>query len=265
MKGAYKQWIRTVRQYAKRNGEEIAVSWAMDITFDPSLYKAHLHKHAIVRTTKGSSIDWAEKMFQLWKRAVRNNGGGDVVRRAFYFEKVDTTERASKYLFKSAREAISTQSKLDGFNGRVGFGGLADLVLKASGEHLDRLVHLYRDFLSAIQGSKWYFIAKTMMEDYVEPTPEEEVIRIVEDKEEDDGRIITSMKPNEHFHRALCDSGYLWLLMLVLRTKQDGDPEIEQLRFLIDKYNKKEELFWHSEENYYSVVEAISLWGKRFG
>ncbi len=269
LKSAYDTWIDSVRKYARRNGEDIAVSWAFDATFDLATGKHHLHKLAIVRTNKDSRLDWEDRLFRLWRSAVRGAGGGDVVRKAFYFEKVETEGKAASYLFKAAKESLVSQSKSMGFGERVGFNGLADAILKASSGSnpcrkysLDSLVEMYRSFILAVKGSKWFVLPKKMKDDFLEPTPEEDVLAIVGEEEEEDR--ITPMKPSPHFHRAVADSGYLWLLYLVLRTKKDGDIEVEMLRYLVEKYSSYDEEYWKTESNYLRCIEEVALWGSDF-
>jgi hypothetical protein len=268
LKSAYSTWVKSIRQYARRNGEDIAVSWSLDATFDLATGKQHLHKHAIVRTDKASRLDWGDRLFRLWQKAVRDVGGGDVVRRAFYFEGIETAGRAAKYLFKAAREAIVSQSKSMGFGDRVGFNGLADAILRSSSRSspcrkysLDSLVEMYRSFILAVKGRKWFFLSKKMKADFVEPVAGEDVLAIVGEEEEDR---ITPMLPSPRFHMAVADSGYLWLLYLVLRTKKDGDIEVETLRYLVEKYSSYDEEYWKTESNYQRCIDEVALWGSDF-
>ena len=263
LKDAYGTWIDSITKAARRAGEEIAVSWAMDATFDLSTGKHHLHKHAIVRTDLNTRIDWEDRLYRLWSKAVRSKGGGETTKEAFYFKEVKTSGQAAKYLFKSAKEAIINQSKTSPVNSnRVGWNGLADAILGANDDIIDRLVKMYRDFISAVRGRKWFAIAKKMKEDFVEPTPEDEVLAIVDVESEER---IKPMAVSPHFHRALCDSGYLWLLYLVLKTKKDGDLEVEMLRYLVEKYSAYEDTHWQSWDNYQKCIEEVSLWGEDFG
>lgn len=265
LKDAYKTWIDSVRKAARRAGEDIAVSWAFDATFDLATGKHHLHKHAIVRTDPNTKIDWEHRLYRLWSKAVRQSGGGDTTKQAFYFEEIQTSGQAAKYLFKAANEAIINQSKNMGQSTKTGWNGLADAILEATEDTRDRLVKMYRDFISAVKGKKWFYIAKKMNEDYVEPTPEEEVLATLCDTGHEEEQRITPMTVSPHFHRCLCDSGYLWLLYLVLRTKKDGDTEVEMLRYLVEKYSSYEDTHWLSYENYQSCIEEVSLWGEDFG
>lgn len=263
LKDAYSTWIDSITKAARRAGEEIAVSWAMDATFDLSTGKHHLHKHAIVRTDRNTRIDWQRRLYKLWSKAVRRSGGGETTEQAFYFEEVKTSGQAANYLFKAAKEAIINQSKSSPVNSnRVGWNGLADAILGANEDIIDRLVKMYRDFISAVRGRKWFAISKKMKEDYVEPTPEEEVLAIVDVESEER---IKPMTVSPDFHRALCDSGYLWLLYIVLKTKKDGDMEVEMLRYLVEKYSAYDDTYWQSWDNYQKCIEEVSLWGEDFG
>ena len=263
IKSSYKTWIKSVRKMAKRAGEDVAVSWAFDATFDTSTGKHHLHKHAIVRVNKTTSIDWEQRLFDLWKLSVRRHGGGEVSKNAYYFEEVRTSGQAAKYLFKAAKEALVNQSKSSPvLSNRVGFNALADAILVSTEDKLDMLVKMYRDFISAVKGRKWFFIANKMKQDYVEPTEEDEELATMTSVEEEVR--IKPMIVSPHFHRALCDSGYLWLLSLVLRMKKDGDIEVDTLRYLVEKYSLYEDVYWLSEHNYKSCIEEVSLWGQDF-
>ena len=109
---------------------------------------------------------------------------------------------------------------------------------------------------------KWFFIANKMKEDYIEPPEDEDVASMVGEEEEEVR--IKPMTVSPHFHRALCDSGYLWLLSLVLRMKKDGDIEVDTLRCLVEKYSLYDDVHWLSEHNYKSCIEEVSLWGQDF-
>ena len=262
MKAAWSTFQDSVTTHARRCREEISFAWSLDATFCLTSGKTHLHKHAIVRTTKFSSVDWGHKIYSLWSKAVRKHGGGETSSKAFDYSPVQTAEGASKYLFKSASEALINQSKRNGFGDRVGFYGLVDAILAATPEKLDKLVAMYRGFCDAVKRQKWFYIAKKMKQDFVEPTPEEEVLAIV--GEEGEERKITPMVVSPHFHRAVCDSGYLWLVYHVLQSKKDGDIEVEMLRYLVEKYSSYDEEHWKTEANYKVCIEEVTLWGSDF-
>ena len=142
----------------------------------------------------------------MWKRSVRRHGGGEVSKNAYYFEEVRTSDQAAKYLFKAAKEALVNQSKSSPvLSNRVGFNALADAILVSTEDKLDMLVKMYRDFISAVKGRKWFFIANKMKQDYVEPTEEDEELATMTSVEEEVR--IKPMIGSPHFHRAHCDSG----------------------------------------------------------
>jgi hypothetical protein len=120
---------------------------------------------------------------------------------------------------------------------------------------------MYRSFILAVKGRKWFFLSKKMKADFVEPVAGEDVLAIVGEEEEDR---ITPMLPSPRFHMAVADSGYLWLLYLVLRTKKDGDIEVETLRYLVEKYSSYDEEYWKTESNYQRCIDEVALWGSDF-
>ena len=259
---AYNRTIKYVRKACKRMGITFEVSWANDITIDPVTMKVHLHRHAIARTPKGHNPDVDYLLFKAWKRAVREENGGDVVQSAYYFQPIESVDKAVKYIFKAANEAMSSQSKGDAFSNRVGWYGLADKILSSTGEVKERLVEVYRNIVEAMKGKRWFSLSNKMKADYVEMLEVEDVSNKGQEELED--RKITIGKVNHTIHAAMCDSGYLWVLDYVLRNKQDGDIEVETLKSIVFQYNIEDEEFWKSEINYRALVDLFSRWGREY-
>ena len=256
---AYGKTIKYLRKAVKRCGSTVEISWANDITIDTASSKVHLHRHAIARVPKGHNLEIDGMLFRAWKRAVRAVGGGDVVENAYYFQPLDSTDSGVKYIFKMANEALSSHGKKNSFGSRVGWYGLADAILDATGDVRDRLVEVYRNVVMAMKGKRWFGLSLKMKEDYIEPVEPDCEPVLLETKEE---RKITIGKVSNHVHRAICDSGYLWILEYVLKTKRDGDIEVETLKEIVREYNAKDDSFWLSEANYWSLVDLVSVWGR---
>ncbi len=256
---AYNRTIKYVRKIVKSYGSAFEVSWANDITIDPKSMKVHLHRHAIARLPKGHNLDIDHILFRAWERAVRAVGGGDVVQSAYYFQPIESVDKAVKYIFKAATEAMSSQSKGNSFGDRIGWYGLADRILSSTGEVKERLVEVYRNIVDAMKGKRWFSLSNKMKADYVEMVEAEDDTD-AESPSVDDRKISIGIVQHS-IHAAMCDSGMLWVLDYVLKNMNDGDIEVETLKSIVFQYNQVDDVFWQHEKNYRVLVDLFSRWG----
>lgn len=257
---AYARFIKSIRKAVQKKGFDIQFCWQNDATFDLGSYRTHLHRHLVARVTKGCPIDFNDRAFRWWEKAVAESGGGSVVRKAFYWQPVESGGAATRYLFKLAAEVLHSTSK-KGFGNRVGWYGLGDEILGASGTHKERLVGMYRAMVAAMKGKRWFGISKKMREDYTPPEePEEQEDSMA--GEEKEKRTITIGKVSPHVHRAIVETGNLWVVSHVLATHTDGDLPVEALRYIVEKYNRFPDTYWQTETNYRRCMEEVSVWGR---
>jgi hypothetical protein len=230
---SYASFVNAFKSAMIRRGFTPDLGWSKDLTVDTENYKTHLHLHLILRIKKGfDKGDLESIVFEQWSRAVKKITNRTVSFKAFYFAEVITSGQASRYLFKAVREALVSKNKVEAFKNRVSWFGLMDLISQGR----DDLLDTYHSVIDAMKRQKWFVLSKKMRADALAALELEEDDKL--DDQEEDERTITPIRASPQTHAALADAGAIPTLLYVLKTKKDGDAEVERLRELVDGWSR---------------------------
>jgi hypothetical protein len=254
-----------MKSWCKRRDSEYDVSWSMDVTVDVVTGKIHLHRHCIVRLTKGN-VD-VEEFEQVWKdtwvSSVDRATGQIAVRAAQYCKPVQDIEAGSKYLFKSTVEAMGGANKANSYSGRrVGIFGLLRLIAKYNSP---KLIGYYKELVGSFgeASMKWSRIGTKINKDYKEIELEEHLNKEdTEEVEEEKAPTITIERVAPQAHRLMMDSGVFPYLIHTLNSGyKDGDDVVEYLRLLLDDIGKCKQLPY-SVDKYVYWCKELQWWAK---
>ena len=254
---AYASFVKNLRAGLRYWNIPVSIAWSNDATFDTITHKGHFHRHFIARVPKGDGDMLYQKMFSCWQRAVRTKTNRSVVEAAFKCDPIESAQAASKYLYKATREAsVHTNKNLSGQ--RLSITGL----LEAISNGAEHLIKIYQRAVKAMKGKRFFGIPTSWK---VEDAEIQDVVEVVE-SEKDDKRIITPIEGTPQIHSAIMESGAYTTLMYVLKTKRDGDKEVEDFRNIVEYWkpllyrgNKQTSLIDDAAKDFYDWAEDIQI------